>query len=126
MYLNGRSLEETIMMMIPEPWEKDNEMDTDLKAFYEFNSTFQEPWDGPASIIFSDGVKVGASLDRNGLRPSRYYITKDNYLVLFSETGSLPIDEANIVEKKRLEPGKILLVDTEKGEIISNDIIKKE
>ena len=126
MYLNGRSLEETIMMMIPEPWEKDTEMDPDLKAFYEFHSTFQEPWDGPASIIFSDGVKVGASLDRNGLRPSRYYITKDNYLVLFSETGSLPIDEANIKEKKRLEPGKILLVDTEKGEIISNDIIKKE
>ena len=126
MYLNGRSLEETIMMMIPEPYEKDNEMDPNLKAFYEFHSTFQEPWDGPASIIFSDGVKVGASLDRNGLRPSRYYITKDDYLVLFSETGSLPIDEENIVEKKRLEPGKILLVDTEKGEIISNDIIKKD
>ena len=126
MYLNGRSLEETIMMMIPEPYEKDNEMDPNLKAFYEFHSTFQEPWDGPASIIFSDGVKVGASLDRNGLRPSRYYITKDDYLVLFSETGSLPIDEENIVEKKRLEPGKILLVDTEKGKIISNDIIKKD
>jgi len=126
MYLNGRSLEETIMMMIPEPYEKDNEMDPSLKAFYEFHSTFQEPWDGPASIIFSDGVKVGASLDRNGLRPSRYYITNDDYLVLFSETGSLPIDEEKIVEKRRLEPGKILLVDTEKGEIISNDIIKKE
>lgn len=126
MYLNGRSLEETIMMMIPEPWEKDNEMDPNLKAFYEFHSTFQEPWDGPASIIFSDGIKVGASLDRNGLRPSRYYVTKDDYLVLFSETGSLPIDEKNIKEKRRLEPGKILLVDTQKGEIISNDIIKKE
>ena len=125
MYLNGRSLEETIMMMIPEPWEKNTEMDENLKAFYEFHSTFQEPWDGPASIIFSDGVKVGASLDRNGLRPSRYYITTDDYLILFSETGSLPIREEYIKEKKRLEPGKILLVDTEKGEIISNDDIKK-
>ncbi len=126
MYLNGKSLEETIMMMIPEPWEKNSDMDPDLKAFYEFHSTFQEPWDGPASIIFSDGIKVGASLDRNGLRPSRYYITKDDYLILFSETGSLPIDEENIVMKKRLEPGKILLVDTSKGKIISNDEIKKE
>lgn len=124
MYLNGRSLEETIMMMIPEPWEKDDSMNEDLKAFYAFNSTFQEPWDGPASVIFSDGIKVGASLDRNGLRPSRYYITKDDYLVLFSETGSLPIDEANIKEKRRLEPGKILLVDTEQGKIISNNDIK--
>ena len=124
MYLNGRSLEETIMMMIPEPWDHDKDMDPSLKAFYEFHSTFQEPWDGPASLIFSDGIKVGASLDRNGLRPSRYYITKDNYLVLFSETGSLYIDEANIKEKRRLEPGKILLVDTEKGTIISNDDIK--
>ena len=126
MYLNGRSLEETIMMMIPEPWDKDNEMDSSLKAFYEYHSTFQEPWDGPAALIFSDGIKVGASLDRNGLRPSRYYITKDNYLLLFSETGSLAIDEANIKEKRRLEPGKILLVDTSLGKIISNDDIKKE
>ena len=125
MYLNGRSLEETIMMMIPEPWDHDKDMDEDLKAFYEFNSTFQEPWDGPASIIFSDGIKVGASLDRNGLRPSRYYITKDDYLILFSETGSLPIDEKNIKEKRRLEPGKILLVDTSIGKLISNDDIKK-
>ncbi|MCR5349964.1 MAG: glutamate synthase large subunit [Acholeplasmatales bacterium] len=126
MYLNGRSLEETIMMMIPEPWDHDGEMDPDLKAFYEFHSTFQEPWDGPASIIFSDGIKVGASLDRNGLRPSRYYITKDNYLYLFSETGSLKIDESNIKEKRRLEPGKILLVDTSIGKVISNDDIKKD
>ncbi|MCQ2772806.1 MAG: glutamate synthase subunit alpha, partial [Bacilli bacterium] len=124
MYLNERSLEETIMMMIPEPWEKDEAMNEDLKAFYQFNSTFQEPWDGPASIIFSDGTKVGASLDRNGLRPSRYYVTKDDYLILFSETGSLPIDESNILEKRRLEPGKILLVDTSLGKIISNDEIK--
>lgn len=123
-YLNGRSLEETVMMTIPEPWEKDSGMDSRLKAFYEFNSTFQEPWDGPASIIFSDGIKVGASLDRNGLRPSRYYITKDDYLILFSETGSLPIDESNVLEKRRLEPGKILLVDTKEGRIISNDEIK--
>ncbi len=124
LYLNGRTLEETIMMMIPEPWQKDEQMDADLKAFYEFHSTFLEPWDGPASIIFTDGSKLGASLDRNGLRPSRYYITKDDYLVLFSETGSLPIEEKNILEKRRLEPGKILLVDTEAGRIISNDEVK--
>lgn len=124
LYLNGRTLEETIMMMIPEPWMKNDQMNKDLKAFYEFHSTFLEPWDGPASIIFTDGSKLGASLDRNGLRPSRYYITKDDYLVLFSETGSLPIDEANILEKRRLEPGKILLVDTEAGRIISNDEVK--
>ena len=126
LYLNGRTLEETIMMMIPEPWNKNDKMDENLKAFYEFHSTFLEPWDGPAAILFTDGIKLGASLDRNGLRPSRYYVTKDDYLILFSETGSLPIDENNILEKKRLEPGKILLVDTEKGKIISNDEIKME
>ncbi len=124
LYLNGRTLEESIMMMIPEPWLKDEKMKEDLRAFYEFHSTFFEPWDGPASIIFTDGTKLGASLDRNGLRPSRYYVTKDDYLVLFSETGSLPIEEKNILEKKRLEPGKLLLVDTEKGRIIANDEIK--
>ena len=124
MYLNGKSMEETIMMMIPEPWSKDSKMDPDVKAFYEFHSTFMEPWDGPAAVLFTDGVKLGASLDRNGLRPSRYYVTKDDYLILFSETGSLPIDESRILEKKRLEPGKILLVDTEAKRIISNDEIK--
>ncbi|MBQ7641216.1 MAG: glutamate synthase large subunit [Acholeplasmatales bacterium] len=124
LYLNGRTLEETIMMMIPEPWMKNERMNESLKAFYEFHSTFLEPWDGPAAILFTDGIKLGASLDRNGLRPSRYYITKDDYLILFSETGSLPIDENNILEKKRLEPGKILLVDTNAGKIISNDEIK--
>lgn len=125
-YLNGRSLEEIITTMIPEPWQRDKEMSKELRAYYEFFSTFQEPWDGPASLIFSDGEKVGATLDRNGLRPSRYYITKDDYLVLFSETGSLPIDEDNIIEKRRLEPGKILLVDTKEGRIISNDEIKEK
>ena len=125
LYLNGRSLEEVLMMMIPEPWMKDDSMKEDLKAFYEFHSTFMEPWDGPAAILFTDGIKLGASLDRNGLRPSRYCVTKDDYLVLYSETGSLPIDEENIVLKSRLEPGKILLVDTEEGRIISNDEIKE-
>ena len=124
LYLNGRTLEETIMMMIPEPWMKNERMNENLRAFYEFHSTFLEPWDGPAAILFTDGIKLGASLDRNGLRPSRYYVTKDDYLVLFSETGSLPIDEDMILEKKRLEPGKILLVDTSVGKIISNDEIK--
>lgn len=124
LYLNGRTMEETIMMMIPEPWVKNEKMDPNLKAFYEFHSTFMEPWDGPAAILFTDGIKLGASLDRNGLRPSRYYITKDDYVILFSETGSLPIEEDRILEKRRLEPGKILLVDTDSKRIISNDEIK--
>ena len=124
LYLNGRTMEESIMMMIPQPWLKNDKMDPDLKAFYEFHSTFMEPWDGPAAILFTDGIKLGASLDRNGLRPSRYYITKDDYVILFSETGSLPIEESRILEKKRLEPGKILLVDTFEKRIISNDEIK--
>lgn len=125
LYLNGRSMEEVIMMMIPEPWMKNEDMSEDLKAFYEFHSTFMEPWDGPAAILFTDGIKLGASLDRNGLRPSRYYVTDDDYLILFSETGSLPIEEKHVTLKGRLEPGKILLVDTEKGRIISNDEIKE-
>ena len=123
--MNGRSLEEAIMLMIPEPWSKHTSMDRDKRSFYEFNSTFMEPWDGPASIIFSDGVVLGASLDRNGFRPSRYYVTKDDFLILASETGALKVDEERIKEKKRLEPGKLLLVDTQKGEILSDEAIKR-
>nr|WP_233707798.1 glutamate synthase large subunit [Helicobacter aurati] len=124
--MNGRSLEEAIMLMIPEPWSKNDSMDRTKRSFYEFNSTFMEPWDGPASIIFSDGVVMGASLDRNGFRPSRYYITKDDFLILASETGALRINEANIKEKKRLEPGKLLLVDTQKGRVIADEEIKMQ
>ncbi|WP_258864962.1 glutamate synthase-related protein [Helicobacter sp. MIT 14-3879] len=124
--MNGRSLEESVMLLIPEPWSKNDSMDKTKRSFYEFNSTFMEPWDGPASIIFSDGVIMGASLDRNGFRPSRYYITKDDFLILASETGALKIDESRIKEKKRLEPSKLLLVDTQKGRVISDEEIKMQ
>ncbi|MCI6217117.1 MAG: glutamate synthase large subunit [Helicobacter sp.] len=124
--LNGRSLEEAFMMMIPEPWSKNHNMDSKKRAFYEYHSMLMEPWDGPASIIFTDGVIMGASLDRNGFRPSRYYLTKDNFLILASETGALKIDEHNIVAKKRLEPGKILLVDTARGRLVSDSELKEQ
>ena len=124
--MNGRSIEEAIMLLIPEPWTKDSKMDKDLRAYYEFNSTFMEPWDGPSAILFTDGVKLGATLDRNGLRPARYCLKKDNTLVIYSETGALNIDEKDIVYKKRLEPGKMLLIDTKEGRIIPNEEIKKK
>lgn len=122
--LNGRTLEEAFMMMIPEPWHKNQNMDPKKRAFYEYHSTLMEPWDGPAAIIFTDGVIMGASLDRNGFRPSRYYLTKDDFLILSSETGALKIDEKNIKAKKRLEAGKLLLIDTARGRLVSDDEIK--
>ncbi|MGX2972692.1 glutamate synthase large subunit [Helicobacter sp. T3_23-1059] len=124
--LNGRSLEEAFMMMIPEPWSKNHNMDPRKRAFYEYHSTLMEPWDGPASIIFTDGIIMGASLDRNGFRPSRYYLTKDDFLILASETGTLNIDEGNIKAKKRLEPGKLLLVDTARGRLVSDAELKDQ
>lgn len=124
--LNGRSLEEAFMMMIPEPWSKNHNMDPRKRAFYEYHSTLMEPWDGPASIIFTDGIIMGASLDRNGFRPSRYYLTKDDFLILASETGTLNIDESNIKAKKRLEPGKLLLVDTARGRLVSDAELKDQ
>ncbi len=125
MLLNGRSLPHAIMMMIPEPWSKHTTMDPRLKAFYEYHSTLMEPWDGPASIGFSDGIQIGAILDRNGLRPSRYTVTKDGVVVLASETGALDIAPENIAYKGRLEPGRMLLIDTREGRIISNEEIKE-
>ncbi|NDJ26812.1 glutamate synthase large subunit [Campylobacter sp. MIT 12-8780] len=122
--LNGRTLEEAFMMMVPEPWHKNKTIDAKKRAFYEYHSTLMEPWDGPASIIFTDGVIMGASLDRNGFRPSRYYLTNDDFLILASETGALKIDEKNIKAKKRLEPGKLLLVDTEQGRLIDDKELK--
>lgn len=122
--MNGRSIEEAIMLLIPEPWTKDTKMDKKLRDYYEFNSTFMEPWDGPSAIIFTDGVKLGATLDRNGLRPTRYCLKKDNTIVIYSETGSLNIDDNDIVYKKRLEPGKMLLIDTKEKRIIPNEDIK--
>lgn len=123
--MNGMPLEKAVMILIPEPW-KHQDMDQKKKDFYHYYATMMEPWDGPAAILFSDGEKVGAVLDRNGLRPSRYYLTSDNMLILSSEVGVLDIDEKKIVKKSRLEPGKMLLVDTKKKELIEDYDLKKE
>lgn len=124
--LAGRSLPHTAMMMIPEPWTNDESMSDEKKAFYEYHSCLMEPWDGPASIAFTDGVMVGAVLDRNGLRPSRYYITKDDLVVMASEVGVLDIPACDIVEKGRLQPGRMLLIDTARGCIVSDEEIKHQ
>ena len=121
--LGGRPLPHVMMMMIPEAW-KDEEMDEQRRAFYEYHATFMEPWDGPASVAFTDGKYVGATLDRNGLRPSRYFLTKDNILVMASEQGALEFPAQDIVLKGRLQPGKMFLADLERGRIISDDEIK--
>lgn len=123
--MNGMPLEKAVMILIPEPW-KHQAMDQKKKDFYHYYATMMEPWDGPAAILFSDGQKVGAVLDRNGLRPSRYYLTSDNMLILSSEVGVLDIDEKKIVKKSRLEPGKMLLVDTVKKELIEDYDLKNE
>lgn len=123
--MNGMPLEKAVMILIPEPW-KHQDMDQKKKDFYHYYATMMEPWDGPAAILFSDGEKVGAVLDRNGLRPSRYYLTSDNMLILSSEVGVLDIDEKKIVKKSRLEPGKMLLVDTKKKELIEDYDLKNE
>ncbi len=124
--LTGRSLPHAMMMMIPEPWEKHESMNELQRAFYEFHSCMMEPWDGPASIAFTDGVVVGATLDRNGLRPSRYYVTRDDMVVLASEVGVLDINPEDVIRKERLQPGRMLLIDTEQGRIISDEEIKNE
>ncbi|MBX3013963.1 MAG: glutamate synthase subunit alpha, partial [Caldilineaceae bacterium] len=112
LHLSGRSLPHAVMMMIPEPWSNHESMSDAKKAFYEYHSTLMEPWDGPASIVFTDGSVVGAVLDRNGLRPSRYYVTKDDMVVMASEVGVLEIPAENILYKSRLQPGRMFLVDT--------------
>ena len=110
--MSGMELPLAVMITIPEPWDNNGTMSQKKKDFYQYYATMMEPWDGPASILFSDGDIMGAVLDRNGLRPSRYYITDDGNLILSSEVGALPIDPAKIVTKERLRPGKMLLVDT--------------
>ena len=124
--LNGIPLPMAVMITIPEPWENDRAMSQEKKDFYQYYATMMEPWDGPASILFTDGELMGAVLDRNGLRPSRYYITDDDYLVLSSEVGVLDVDPSRIVKKDRLRPGKMLLVDTVNGRLISDEEIKEK
>jgi glutamate synthase (ferredoxin) len=121
----GRSLPHAVMMMIPEPWTNHESMSDEKKAFYEYHSCLMEPWDGPASIAFTDGRKIGAVLDRNGLRPSRYYVTKDDLVVMASEVGVLDIPPDRILRKGRLQPGRMFLVDTEEGRIVADEEIKE-
>ena len=124
--LAGRSLPHAIMMMVPEPFSGHESMSEAKKAFYEYHSCLMEPWDGPASIAFTDGIRIGAVLDRNGLRPSRYYVTKDDLVVMASEVGVLDIPPDRILLKGRLQPGRMLLVDTEQGRIIDDEELKDQ
>jgi glutamate synthase (ferredoxin) len=124
--LTGRSLPHAIMMMIPEPWENHESMDPARRAFYEYHSCLQEPWDGPASIAFTDGVRIGAVLDRNGLRPSRYYVTRDDRVIMASEVGVLDVPPEMIARKGRLQPGRMFLIDTEEGRIVADEELKKK
>jgi len=123
--LSGRSLPHAIMMMIPEPWSNHGEMDDETRAFYQYHSSLMEPWDGPASIAFTDGRQIGAILDRNGLRPSRFYVTRDDMVIMASEAGVLDIPPENILSKGRLQPGRMFLVDTVQGRIIDDAEIKR-
>ena len=124
--MSGRKLPEAAMMMIPEAWQNDKEMSRKKREFYEYSSSLMEPWDGPASIVFTDGTQVGAVLDRNGLRPSRYYVTIDNKVIMASEVGVLPVDSKTVLKKGRLQPGKMFLIDFEKGQLIPDEEIKNE
>jgi glutamate synthase (ferredoxin) len=124
LYLSGRSLAHSLMMMVPEPWQHHESMAPEKKAFYEFHACLMEPWDGPASIAFTDGIRIGATLDRNGLRPARYYVTKDGRVVMASEAGVLDIPADQIVAKGRLQPGRMFLVDTAEQRIVSDDELK--
>ena len=124
LHLSGRSLPHAVLMMIPEAWENHGEMDAARRAFYQFHSAFMEPWDGPADMVFSDGTLIGAVLDRNGLRPSRYWVTDAGLVVLASEFGVLDIDPATVVRKGRLQPGRMFLVDTAAGRIVEDEEIK--
>src|SRR5438477_2406941 len=124
--MNGRSLPHAILMMIPEPWQNHESMSPERRAFYEYHASLMEPWDGPASIAFTDGTVIGAVLDRNGLRPSRYYVTRDDLVIMASEVGVLDIADEDVLVKERLHPGRIFLVDTAKGRIIDDEEIKRD
>src|SRR5436189_2706108 len=124
--MNGRSLPHAILMMIPEPWQNHEAMSPERRAFYEYHASLMEPWDGPASIAFTDGTVIGAILDRNGLRPSRYYVTRDDLVVMASEVGVLDVPPSSVLVKERLHPGRIFLVDTVQGRIVSDEEIKRD
>ena len=126
MVMSGYSLAQAMLMLVPEAWEKSTTMDPDRRAFYAYHAPMMEAWDGPAAIVFTDGVQIGATLDRNGLRPARYVLTDDDTVVLASEVGVLPIPESRIRRKWRVEPGKMLLIDTGRGRIIEDDEIKNQ
>lgn len=126
LYHSGRSLPHTMMMLIPEAWDGNKQMEDYKKDFYEFHACMMEPWDGPASISFTDGEMIGATLDRNGLRPSRYCVTSDDLVIMASESGALPVSPKNVIKRGRLQPGKMFLVDMKKGVIVSDDELKKE
>jgi glutamate synthase domain-containing protein 2/glutamate synthase domain-containing protein 1/glutamate synthase domain-containing protein 3 len=126
LHLGGRSLPHAMLMMIPEAWERHDSMDPARRAFYEYHSSLMEPWDGPASVCFTDGTVIGAVLDRNGLRPSRIWVTDDGLVVLASEAGVLNLDPSRVVQKMRLQPGRMFLVDTAQGRIVSDEEVKAE
>jgi glutamate synthase (NADPH) large chain len=124
--MGGRSLPHAMMMLIPEAWSKNDLMDPDRKAFYEYHATMMEPWDGPAAVVFTDGSIIGATLDRNGLRPARYVVTKDDLVVLTSEAGTFSVDAENVAKKGKLQPGKMFILDLKQGRIIDDEEVKKE
>ena len=124
--MSGRELPHAMMMMIPEPWENHESMSPEKRAFYEYHSCLMEPWDGPASIAFTDGIRIGACLDRNGLRPSRYYVTKDDMVIMASEAGVLQVEPERVLQKGRLQPGRMFLVDTEQGRIVADEELKNK
>ena len=125
--MSGRTLQHAVMMMVPEAWQNHHTMSENKRAFYEYHSTLMEPWDGPASIVFTDGKYIGAVLDRNGLRPSRYYLTNDDRVIMASEVGVLPtVDPSTVIEKGRLQPGRIFLIDFDEGRLIPDDEVKEE
>lgn len=125
-YANGHPMENAMMMLIPEAWQNDNTMNKDKRYFYQYLARYMEPWDGPATVVFTDGVKIGVTLDRNGLRPARYLVTSDNLVIMASEAGTIEIEPERIVKKGRVVPGKILLIDTGEGRIIPDEEIKEQ
>ncbi len=124
--LAGRTPAHAAMMLIPEPWTENPRIAKERKAFYQYHASLMEPWDGPTAICFTDGKQIGAILDRNGLRPGRLYVTKDDHVIFSSETGVVDVREEDVVLKDRLSPGNMLLIDLEQGKIISDDELKAE